>query len=64
MLKKIGDELEKKFLNKNIDVKFSYFSDDFYFFCDENNKETVKNIFNEVLTFPHSRIIIIVFIPY
>lgn len=50
MLKKIGDELEKKFLNKNIDVKFSYFSDDFYFFCDANNKETVKNIFNEVLT--------------
>lgn len=49
MLKKISDELEEKIQQENINVTFSYFSDDFYFFCDKKDVEKIETIFNEVL---------------
>jgi len=48
-LKKISDELLFSFTNNSIDCKFSYFSDDFYFFCNENDNVKVLKIFSEVL---------------
>ena len=48
-LKKISDELLKNFQEKNIDCQFSYFSDDFYFFCNEEDNQSVLKIFCEVL---------------
>lgn len=48
-LKKISDELTLTFKDRNVDCKFSYFSDDFYFFCNEENNLDVIKIFSEVL---------------
>lgn len=48
-LKRISDELVLKFQNKSIDCKFSYFSDDFYFFCNEEDNSEIVKIFSEVL---------------
>ncbi len=48
-LKKISEELVLTFQKRNIDCKFSYFSDDFYFFCNEENNLEVLKIFSEVL---------------
>lgn len=47
-LKKISDELTSRF-EGNVDCKFSYFSDDFYFFCNQEDSSKVIKIFSEVL---------------
>ena len=46
---KISSKLEEKISDSKIKCEFSYFSDDFYFFTNYENKEKVINIFDEVL---------------
>ncbi|MPM77457.1 hypothetical protein SDC9_124460 [bioreactor metagenome] len=46
-LKNISTDLSKRLTE--IDCEFSYFSDDFYFFCNKNNNDKVVKIFDEVL---------------
>ena len=48
-LKKISDDLTIRFCEEKIDCEFSYFSDDFYFFCNKEDNNTVIRIFDEVL---------------
>ncbi len=48
-LKSISNDLEKEINELGIDCEFSYFSDDFYFFCNKNNNENVVKIFDKVL---------------
>lgn len=48
-LTKISNELKEKFSDESIECEFSYFSDDFYFFCNRNDNEKVIRIFDEVL---------------
>lgn len=48
-LKKISDDLTIRFREEKIDCEFSYFSDDFYFFCNKEDNNTVIRIFDEVL---------------
>lgn len=48
-LKIISDDLYKKFQTENIECEFSYFSDDFYFFCNKEDNNKVIKIFDEVL---------------
>ena len=36
-LSKISKDIETKFLDSKIECEFSYFSDDFYFFCNKKN---------------------------
>lgn len=48
-LKNISDDIENGINKKNIDCKFSYFSDDFYFFCNKRDKDEVIKIFDIVL---------------
>ena len=45
----ISEDIKKALIDNNLDVKFSYFSDDFYFFCNKSEKEKVVNIFEKVL---------------
>lgn len=47
--KQISDELENRFDLEKIDCKFSYFSDDFYFFCNNYDNSKILKIFSEVL---------------
>lgn len=48
-LSKISHSLENKFIENEIECDFSYFSDDFYFFCNKKDNEEVVRIFDEVL---------------
>ena len=48
-LTEISKEIEYKLNEEGIDCKFSYFSDDFYFFCNQNQNEKIINIFDTVL---------------
>lgn len=48
-LSKLSDELNNALNDKNIDCKLSYFSDDFYFFCNKADIEKVIKIFDQVL---------------
>ncbi|MDA2597294.1 hypothetical protein PDQ40_16650 [Bacillus cereus group sp. Bc061] len=48
-LKNISNEIEKEIRNSRIDCEFSYFSDDFYFFCNRNDTEEIIKIFDKVL---------------
>lgn len=48
-LKKISDDLTNKFIEEEIDCEFSYFSDDFYFFCNKEDNNKVIKIFDEIL---------------
>lgn len=48
-LKNISEKIEIELNNKNIDCCFSYFSDDFYFFCNTEDNEKIIDIFDSVL---------------
>ncbi|WP_282745010.1 hypothetical protein [Peptostreptococcus stomatis] len=45
----ISEELQKNINNKSINCLYNYFSDDFYFFCNESDIESILNIFDLVL---------------
>ncbi|MCG7317907.1 hypothetical protein [Brevibacillus laterosporus] len=49
MLKEISSDIEEEIKDIGIDCEFSYFSDDFYFFCNKNDNEKVVKIFDQVL---------------
>lgn len=48
-LKSISDDIENEIIDLEIDCEFSYFSDDFYFFCNKNDNEKIVKIFDKVL---------------
>lgn len=48
-LSNIAREIQDKILELNLQCEFSYFSDDFYFFCNKNDIDIVIDIFDEVL---------------
>lgn len=48
-LAEISQSLENKFINNKIECEFSYFSDDFYFFCNKEDNEKIVTIFDKVL---------------
>ncbi|QHE62593.1 hypothetical protein FHE72_17355 [Rossellomorea vietnamensis] len=48
-LKDISNDLEDRIQQGNINCSFSYFSDDFYFFCNESDNDQVIRIFDSVL---------------
>lgn len=48
-LKTISNDIEKEILDSRINCEFSYFSDDFYFFCNKNDNEKTVKIFDKVL---------------
>ncbi|PGS03269.1 hypothetical protein [Bacillus pseudomycoides] len=48
-LKNISNDIEKELKRSRIDCEFSYFSDDFYFFCNKNDTDEVIKIFDKVL---------------
>lgn len=48
-LNNISNEILSKFTELNLQCELSYFSDDFYFFCNKNDVDTVITIFDEVL---------------
>lgn len=48
-LSKISNEIDEELKLEDIDCKFSYFSDDFYFFCNNYDIEKIKKIFDNIL---------------
>lgn len=48
-LSNISNSLETLINEKNINCTFSYFSDDFYFFCNKSDNDTIIEIFDNVL---------------
>jgi hypothetical protein len=48
-LKDISDDIENKLKQEKVDCVFSYFSDDFYFFCNKKDNESVIRVFDIVL---------------
>jgi hypothetical protein len=48
-LKNISDGIEKKIKETAIECSFSYFSDDFYFFCNKKDNDIIIKIFDSVL---------------
>lgn len=48
-LKNISNDIEIEIRKLGIDCEFSYFSDDFYFFCNKNDTDKVIRIFDTVL---------------
>ncbi|ARD48488.1 hypothetical protein [Sporosarcina sp. P33] len=48
-LKNISKDIEEELRTSLIDCEFSYFSDDFYFFCNKSDTEKVTRIFDKVL---------------
>ncbi len=48
-LAKISNDLKIEFEREKIECEFSYFSDDFYFFCNKYNNDNVIRIFDNVL---------------
>ncbi|WP_308780128.1 hypothetical protein [uncultured Clostridium sp.] len=48
-LKEISNIINEKLHNENIDCSFSYFSDDFYFFCNKKDNQKIIDIFDKVL---------------
>lgn len=46
---KISHDLKESFVRHNIECEFSYFSDDFYLFCDVKDLNKVIEIFDKVL---------------
>lgn len=49
ILSKISKVIDNLISEKDINCEFNYFSDDFYFFCNEYDKEKIIAIFDEVL---------------
>lgn len=48
-LSEISNDLYQEFKASNIDCEFTYFSDDFYFFCNRDNNDNIIKIFDKVL---------------
>ncbi|MCB2361990.1 hypothetical protein [Clostridium estertheticum] len=48
-LTSISKDIEKEIEDSNVKCEFSYFSDDFYFFCNKNDNEKIIKIFDKVL---------------
>lgn len=48
-LTSISTDIEKEIEKSGIQCEFSYFSDDFYFFCNKNYNEKIVKIFDKVL---------------
>lgn len=48
-LKDISAEINQKLIDEKIECEFTYFSDDFYFYCNKNDKEKVIKIFDKIL---------------
>ena len=48
-LSNISHEIERLLMEKNINCKFSYFSDDFYFFCNHNDIDVIVKVFDDAL---------------
>ena len=48
-LKNISNDIEEEIRKSGIECEFSYFSDDFYFFCNKNDTGEVIRIFDKVL---------------
>ena len=48
-LQSISNDIEKQIRDKEIDCEFSYFSDDFYFFCNKSDNEQIIRIFDKIL---------------
>lgn len=48
-LAKISEKIQNHLNAKNITCDFSYFSDDFYFFCNKSDNDNIINIFDTVL---------------
>ncbi len=48
-LKNVSYDIEKEITDLRINCEFSYFSDDFYFFCNKNDNEIIIKIFDRVL---------------
>ncbi|KAB2488382.1 RNA-dependent RNA polymerase family protein [Priestia endophytica] len=48
-LKNISNDIEKEIRKSGIECEFSYFSDDFYFFCNKNDTEEIIRIFDKIL---------------
>ena len=48
-LTKISSALEAEFAAQSIACDFTYFSDDFYFFCNKENNSKIRDIFYSVL---------------
>ena len=46
---RISDELQENIEAENINCVFTYFSDDFYFFCNQDDIEKVLNLFDKTL---------------
>lgn len=49
VLSKISHEVQEYIDGNEINCEFNYFSDDFYFFCNENDTEKIINIFDNAL---------------
>ncbi|NKF08730.1 hypothetical protein J1C67_01920 [Clostridium gasigenes] len=47
--KEISDEIQNRLEKAQIDCSFSYFSDDFYFFCNRKDNQKIINLFNIAL---------------
>ncbi|MCB2339099.1 RNA-dependent RNA polymerase family protein [Clostridium estertheticum] len=45
----ISNDLKESFEKSFIDCEFSYFSDDFYFFCNKSDNENIVKVFDKVL---------------
>lgn len=48
-LAKISEDIKNALEDEEIDCDFTYFSDDFYFFCNRNDNEKVIKIFDKIL---------------
>ncbi|MCU5237086.1 hypothetical protein OCA28_24985 [Bacillus cereus] len=48
-LKNISDDIKARLRQEGLECSFSYFSDDFYFFCNEKDNENIVRIFDTVL---------------
>lgn len=48
-LSNISQVIDQLLISKNINCKFSYFSDDFYFFCNHNDIDAIVKVFDDAL---------------
>ena len=46
---KISQQIEQELNKAKIDCEYSYFSDDFYFFCNKHDNQAITEIFDKVL---------------
>ena len=46
---RISEQLQKSISEESIDCFFNYFSDDFYFFCNEKDAKKIVSLFDKVL---------------